>query len=145
MAENSKSELIKHAGVVSEINNTGLKVVIEPQSACGSCNAKSICSAGSKEVKIIEISGKYPNIKVGQNVTVALKQSVGYRALLFGYLIPFVVLMVALLAATSLTSNEAIAGLFSLAATAFYYLILFFFRKKIKKSVEFVLYGEERD
>ena len=145
MTKKSNSELIKHAGVVSEIFSSGLKVVIESHSACSSCHANHICSAGDKEDKIIEVSGKYPDVKVGQNVIVALKQSLGFRALLFGYIIPFFVLLIALILAVSITDNEGAAGLISLASTAVYYLILFFFRKKIKKSVEFVLYGEERD
>jgi len=135
-----QNDLIKHQGIISEINTETIKVSIVAQSACASCHAKGFCSAADMQEKIIDVrnTGKI-NQKVGDFVTIVMQQKLGIRAVLYGYFLPFVLLMITLVAALSYFDNEGIAGLASLAVLIPYYLALFMLRDKLKKQFEFYI------
>lgn len=130
-------EKVLHAGIVQEVSENKIKVVIVNASACSSCHASGACLASDmkeKEIEIFHFSGDY---QPGQMVNVAGRISQGYRAAFYGYLLPFTVVFATLILGVSLTKNEGFSGLLSLAVLVPYYAILFIFRNKIKRSFEF--------
>jgi positive regulator of sigma E activity len=88
--------------------------------------------------EIIEVPGKY-NIKQGDKVIIEMKQSMGYTALLYGYLFPLISVVIILIILISSNVPELSSGLFSLAALIPYYIILFLFRKRINEKFKFTL------
>jgi len=128
---------ISHKGIIKSLTDQHIVVSIVNESACSSCHAKGVCSAADmkdKEVEIRHFSGDY---KVGQSVQIVGKTSQGFKALLYGYVFPFLLVMLVLITLTSLQFSEGISGLISLSALAPYYLILYVTRNKIRKSFEF--------
>jgi sigma-E factor negative regulatory protein RseC len=93
-----------------------------------------------KEEKIIEVRGRY-NVKPGDSVTILMKQSMGYAALLLGYVIPIIVVVACLSILVSFKVPELSSGLISVAILIPYYVILFFFRKTINEKFTFTLKG----
>ncbi len=129
---------ICHNGIVVESNNEKTLVKILSQSACASCYAKGMCNLSEVEEKIIEVSNKgNKQFNAGEQVTVIMKQSQGNKALLLSYLIPFLVVLLTLFVAGSLSDSEAAMGLSALIVLAVYYLILYSFRNQIKQSFDF--------
>ncbi|KAB2868410.1 MAG: SoxR reducing system RseC family protein, partial [Bacteroidales bacterium] len=113
-----------------------IRVVITSQSACASCHAKGACSASDVSEKIVVVSKSNHNYFVGETVKVLLKQSLGYKALFLGYILPLIVLLIALFSYSAFMS-ESKAGLLALATLLPYYAILYFFRNKIARQFNF--------
>jgi sigma-E factor negative regulatory protein RseC len=129
-----KSSSFHHPGVVKKIENDIIYIDIEVMSACAQCHANSYCSALGKKEKVIEVSVlKYPNFKVDDNVNVMIKEILGMHALGLGYIMPVVVLLIALFVSFYITNNEGVSAIITLVLVVFYYFLLWVFRKKIQK------------
>lgn len=137
------SKEIKHTGVITSIDSSGIKVNITTYSACFSCSAKGICSISDAKDKIIEVP-KTGDFSVGQEVQVILHQTQGFKALYLGYVQPFIVVLITLIITSSLTRNEVLAGIISLGALALYYLVLFFYKEKIRNKFTFAIKKQEQ-
>jgi sigma-E factor negative regulatory protein RseC len=129
---------VSHEGVVQNVDERVAIVRISATSACSGCHAEGSCTLSGKEEKIIEVSGKY-NVKPGDTVTILMKQSMGYAALLLGYLLPLISVITILIVLISLDVTELSAGLLSLAILIPYYFILYLFRKRINEKFTFTL------
>ena len=132
------TETIDHIGFVQSVTDKSVIVSIDSSIACSGCHAEGACSMAGKEKKIIEVSGKY-NVKPGDIVTILMEQSTGYIALLLGYIIPIITVIIVLITLLSLEIPELLAGLVSVSILMPYYIILFFFRKKINERFIFML------
>lgn len=132
-----KSSDIQHQGIVKSINNNIIKVNIIGASACSACHAKKECVLSEVRTKTIDISGSSGNFSVGESVNVVLGKSMGYKAMFLGYIVPFLILLVALIVISTLTGNEAAAGIIAILVLIPYYGILYFFQKKIQQAFKF--------
>ena len=131
------SNSIEHWGVIKEVTPKTIKVSLLNVSGCASCHTKSTCSVSDVDNKIIDVINTGGDYTKGEKVKIAFQKSLGPLALVIGYIAPFVVLMLALLVTWTVTNNEVLAGLVSLAIAAIYYLILSLFRKKLKSTFTF--------
>ncbi len=131
------SKDIKHIGIVKSIENNRVQVLIEQQSACAGCHAKSACMAAEKSEKIIDAITLDPDISVNQKVLVLIKKQLGMKAVLLFYVIPFVLMLATLLVANIYTSNEAFMGILSLIILIPYYILLVMLRSKLSKQFQF--------
>jgi sigma-E factor negative regulatory protein RseC len=130
-------EQILHAGIVQEVSENKITVVIVNASACSSCHASGACLASDlkeKEIEILHFSGEYHK---GQHVNIIGRTSQGYKAAFYGYLLPFILVFITLIVCALITKSEGLAGILSLAILIPYYSFLYLFRNKIKGSFEF--------
>ncbi len=128
---------IRHKGFVKTVNSDKMIVTIVNQSACSTCHAKGACTVSDyqdKEIEINEFSGNY---QPGQEVTVVFKESKGFGALLWGYVLPFIVVLITLIVVLEITDDELKAGLISLTMLIPYYTTLYFLRHHLKKIFKF--------
>lgn len=133
----SGRETISHEGVVVRTTGKGsADVEILAGSACSGCHVKSACSLGNTEVKIINVKSD-ADLNPGDKVTVTMELSQGFRALMIGYVIPFLVLMAAFIAFTVAGAGELVSALTSFAAVGIYYFIVWLLRKKVEEKFEF--------
>jgi len=130
------NEKIVHDGIIDRIENKTVFVRIISKSACVSCHSKTMCSVSEMTEKIIEIKEMVSGYEVGQSVKVVLDRSLGDRAVLLGYFIPFCVLILTLLISSSFL-NELWAGLLSVAVLFPYYLLLYLFKSRLAKTFSF--------
>lgn len=133
----SKSNVIEHLGRVEAITANDIRVVIVSQSACASCHAKGACTASDVAEKQVVVSKPFHSYTVGETVKVTMKQSLGYKALFLGYILPLIVLLVSLFVFNGIGFSEGISGLLSLGVLGPYYFILYVFRKRIEKEFYF--------
>lgn len=130
-------EKVLHAGIIQDVSDNKITVLIINASACSSCHAKGACLASDmkeKEIEIYHFSGKY---HPGQHVNIVGRTSQGFKAAFYGYILPFIVVFTTLILSVSITNNEGLSGLLSLAILVPYYAALYIFRNKIKSSFEF--------
>ncbi len=132
-----KEASISHAGIVESISSDLIRVNITSVSACSACHAKGACNASDMESKIIDAIPGNKKLKIGDHVTVVGKESMGFKALFLGYLLPFLLVLTVLIIATSLKTSETLAGLLSLASLIPYYLVLYLTKDRLKKSFIF--------
>lgn len=130
-------EKITHEGIIQKVSENKITVMIVSASACSSCHAKGACNASDmqeKEIEIYHFNGEY---HPGQLVNVVGKAKQGYKAVFYGYLLPFIFVLATLIVAGIFINNEGLTGILSLAVLIPYYIVLYFFRDKLKKSFEF--------
>ena len=133
-------EAIKHSGVIKEIDNLQYYVSIVAQSACVACSAKSVCNVSEMKDEIVEVPrNESENFKVGDKVEILMEKSHGTKAVMLGYILPFLIILVTLIVTLSLIGNEGIAGLISIGILVPYYLILYINRDRLKTAFRFRL------
>jgi sigma-E factor negative regulatory protein RseC len=128
---------IDHMGLVETVTDQVATVRISSRSACGSCDAKGCCTAAEKADKIITVPTGGQEVQPGDAVMVQIARRTGLRAVAFGYIFPFLVLMVFLIALTTAGVPELQAGLWSLASLAPYYLAVYLLKDKINNKFIF--------
>lgn len=114
------------------------EVEILVSDSCSGCQAKSVCSAGKTDTKVITAKCDTPLLP-GDRVTVEMPLSQGFHALLIGYIIPFIVLIAAFIAALVAGAGELVSALLSFAAIGIYYLAVWLFRGRINEKYEFTI------
>lgn len=132
---------IQHDGIIVAIDEAA-KVRIIQSDACSACRAKSMClSADSKEKMVTcEVTPEQrETLHVGDKVQVIASERMGWKAVTLAYILPFVVLMIVLVALDFSIGNEALAGVIALCSVGVYYIVLSFFREKIGKKIQFHL------
>ena len=134
----NSSKSIEHLGVIEQIEGSTARVVFPTHSACTACHAKGVCSVAGMQEKSVDVIHD-GDVETGEKVKVILKRSLGYKALLLGYFLPFLVVLFSLVLLTAILDNEALAGLYSLALLIPYYLIIYFYRKKIRSEFSFTI------
>ena len=132
---------VKHLGIVASINGSYLKVRTVQTSACSSCSVKGHCSAAESKEKLIDVYNKDGlDCQVGSQVTISGATSLGMKAVMWAFVFPFVVLLVSLFISMSVTGgDEAVSSLVSLCMLIPYYLILFLYRERFRRTFVFVL------
>ena len=137
------SVTIQHRGVVERIDGDKVFVKVEKESACQACHAKGLCGERGG-VRIIEVTTEYASsFAVGEAVVVALlKGRMAISSLVWGYLIPFVVLLVVLLSLHGLGVEDGIAAISTLGAVALYYVVLYLRRRQFEKRIQFTIIKE---
>ncbi len=133
-------ENISHPGIVEQVTDDKIIVKIIAMSACSSCHAKGMCNVADMEEKIVEVR-KIPHRDFQKNdqVTVSMKKSLGSRAVLLGYIFPFVLMIATLLLVLFLIGDEGVAGLSAILILIPYYWLLYIYRKKLKSTFSFTI------
>ncbi|MFA8436551.1 MAG: SoxR reducing system RseC family protein [Marinifilaceae bacterium] len=130
---------IDHIGTIEKIENGVISVSILNVSACAGCHAKGACSMADMKEKSIEIIDYSNQYKVGDKVNVAYRESLGWVALLLAYVLPFVMVLLAMFVTAAFTDNELWIGLNGLIILVPYYAVLALFKHKLKKTFSFTI------
>ncbi|MBP5650971.1 MAG: SoxR reducing system RseC family protein [Bacteroidales bacterium] len=126
-------------GIVRRLEGDKVWVEIVVSSACGGCAAKSMCNISEKKNEIVEalnLNGE--ELVTGDKVQIQMQETQAHRAVVLGYLLPFIVLIIGLFGCYALTHIEWLSALVAFGLTAIYYFILKMFDKRLAK--EFTLY-----
>ncbi len=137
------THLINHVGTIKSINNQHLIVKIISQSACSSCHAKGSCTSSEQKEKEIEVEYSGNIFGIGEEVLVVATSAQGYKAVLFAYLIPIILLVTSLILLSSISKEEATAALGSLLLLVPYYGLLYHYRHRLKNSFHFMVQKQQ--
>jgi sigma-E factor negative regulatory protein RseC len=133
----SSGNAIEHKGVVEAVSDDGIKVRFTSVSACAACHAKGVCSASDMEDKEITVNTASEDFQPGDPVMVTMASSLGTRAVLIGYVYPFILLLVVLMVLNQAGISELKSGVLSLATLLPYYFAVYLFRGKIERKFGF--------
>ena len=136
MATPEKIGYIEHTGIVKNADSKSVMVSITSGTACSGCHAEGSCSISGKEEKIIEVPGEY-KLSAGDMVTIIMQKSMGYAAVIYGYVVPAVLMICSLIILLLISGNELASGLISIGILIPYYLILYLFRTSINSKFKF--------
>ena len=124
--------IITHPAKVTKVTGATVEVKILAESACASCRVRNKCGMGeSRETP------EAPFFEEGEAVEVHTDQVMGLKAVFFAYMLPFLLVLTALLILLQTGSREVVAGTVSLCILGIYYLVLYLFRSKLSKEIVF--------
>lgn len=139
----STSEIIEHPGVVMNVQENIVEVMMLSLSACSTCHAKGACSAADMEEKVVTVrKGLTDSYQTGQHVTVFMRKELGTLAVFFGYILPFLVMIITLIVLIVNGFGEGTAGLASLGVLVPYYTTLYLLRDKLNSKFVFAIKPE---
>ncbi len=134
------SNKIKHAGVVDGVEGECVRVRILQSSACSACKVAAHCNASETKEKIIDVmDADASHYQKGDQVMVVADTAVGFRASLYGYLLPLILMVVTLVGVLAATHSEGWAALSALGILMPYYVLLFLMRNKLRNRLSFTL------
>lgn len=134
------SNKIKHNGVVDGVEEDCVRVRILQSSACSACKVAAHCNASETKEKIIEVQvADAVKYQLGDSVVVVADTAVGFRASLYGYLLPLLLMVVALVAVLKTTQSEGLAAVSALGILIPYYIGLYLLRNKLQNKLSFSL------
>lgn len=133
----SYSEKIEHQGVITSIDGQNIQVQIVSESACSACHAKGACTAADTAEKYVNVYQDVSGVKVGDVVVISGEKRSGNLAVILGYVIPLILVVVVLMTVFNVTGNELKAGMWGLFSLIPYYAVLSMFNKKLKNRFSF--------
>ena len=137
----AKKNEIRHTGRILEIDKDFTTVEIVVSSACSSCHARTLCGMSEDQEKIIMVpTDPYSERKVGDEVEVKTKMSMGLKAVWISYVIPLAILMILILSLSSILESQVLCGLTAIGGVALYYFVIWLLRSRLQN--EFVFYIE---
>ena len=138
--DNSMAEKrISHDGVIDSLEGNEVVVRITSYAACNDCHARGACKVTEENDKYLRINAGSLKFNTGEKVRVILAQSLGFRALFLGYVLPFLLVLIVLLITSAMGVTELVAGLVSLSVLPPYYIGLKLFRGKLERQFSFYL------
>jgi len=135
-----EKDQVEHEGIIKKISVNSVKVGFIKQPSCNGCYVKDICNLEQRSNEVIEIvCSDIRQFSVGDKVKIKIRQSIGLKAVLIAYFFPFLLIIVSLFIMTPLLKQEIKAAIISLLMLVPYYLIIYIYRNKIKKEINFTL------
>lgn len=132
--------MIEHQGVITDIAGHKVSVTILQQSACSSCHARGACTAADSKEKMVDIADYTGKYKVNDLVTVVGQKSMGYRAVLWAFVIPIIILVSILVVSVNAWGlGEIDAALAAIISLVPYYAILYLLRNRMAGSFKFTI------
>jgi sigma-E factor negative regulatory protein RseC len=128
------SVCIQQKGTVEEFTGHNIKVKIHREASCGHCGAKGLCYIGEGTERTIEISDFSSDLKIGDTVAISIARSMGNKAVMLGYMVPFIILLTTLIVLNSSGAREWLSGLLAIISLIPYYILLYLFRNRLRKT-----------
>jgi len=130
--------MIEHEGIVEQIEGNFISVRILQKSACSDCHAKGYCTSADVREKSVKIRNNSGQFSLNEHVIIEGNTSTGYKAVLWAYIIPLIILVSAIIICTTvLHMPEVKAASISFLSLAPYYVILYLLRDKMAKKFIF--------
>ena len=136
-------ESLQHRGIVESVEGRVVTVSVDRESACAGCHAKGICGS-SGEKRLIAVETEYAaTFERGERVVVALlSQRMGFSSVIWGYVLPLVVMLALLFGIKAAGVTDGIAAIASLGGVALYYVVLYVLRQTIERKIKFTIIKE---
>ena len=136
----AKKNEIRHTGRIVEITPEYTTVEIVVSSACSSCHSKALCGMSEDKEKVIMVpTDPYAEHKVGDELEVMTKMSMGMKAVWISYVIPLAVLMILILTLSSFIDSQVVCGLAAVGGVALYYFVIWLLRSRLENEFTFYI------
>lgn len=129
--------IFSQTGIIESLEGEKAWIRIECRSACAACHAREGCLPSDIKDKLIEAPLNDRKFEPGQPVTVTAHKLLAYKAVFWGYILPFIIVISALIVFLLLNFSESKAGIISLLLLLPYYYILYLLKDTFKKKFVF--------
>lgn len=135
------TDIIKHRGIVENIDGSHIRVRIVQTSACSACSVKGHCNASESKEKLIDVfEPKAASYRTGEEVMLYGTTSMGMQAVFLAFGVPFLVLLAALFLAMHFTGRDELASaVIALLALVPYYAVIYLCRSKLSRKFSFTI------
>lgn len=142
MSQTEYIDSILHDGMVVRTDLTNGKVIvkiIDDEADCGSCPAAVVCSiAGNKSKDLLEIPCDNPeSFRAGEKVRVSGSEQMHRKAIILATVIPCAIMLIVMTTIYLLTSSQLSAALGGLGSTAFFFILLYLMRDRVRHEFIF--------
>ena len=135
------AQTVEHIATVIRADDDVVEAELTVQSACAACHARSVCGLGESKRKRVEIATPDAAAYVpGENVVVSIESNMGMTAVFWAYVMPFVVLLGALIVSSAAGAGDGVSALAALAATALYFVALYLCRARLERKIHFKIH-----
>jgi len=132
--------MIEHEGIIQNINGNQFTICITQNSACSDCHAKGACMAADTKEKMVDVLDSSGQFKLNERVLLIGKTSIGYKAVLWAFVIPIIIMVGVIFAATSIWHvGELHAALAALITLVPYYAFLYLLRHNMGEKLAFTI------
>lgn len=135
----AKSNKIGHEGVVKKVTPQTVEVVIESQSACAGCHARSACGMADLKEKTIIAGHPGFEVKSGDKVMVYASVNNAIYSVILAYVIPVLLIIALISLLLRLGTDETVAAAGALAGIALYFFLLYVNRGRIGRKIKFTV------
>ena len=133
---------IRHRGIIDSISGCKASVRIVRMSACSSCEAKSTCRGHGTKDFIVNVTDEVlVGMSAGDAVTVEIPCSAGRHAVLVGFVVPLLLVVVSMAAVVSLGGRDVLAALVAIVVLAMYYCGLYVARQRLDRHFHVSVVG----
>lgn len=133
-----KEEFLCHQGIIKSIDKDKIVVTFVRNSACSACHSKNSCMmTDSKEEEITITDANSALYQVGELINITMEKSLGGRAIIIAYLLPFIVLVGGLLITFFTTQREILSILVAFAAMTIYYIAIKLLKNRWEGAFQF--------
>ena len=130
--------MIEHEGTIDNIKGNEYTIRITQSTACSECHAKGVCIAADTKVKMVDVLDTSGRFKLNERVLLSGKTSIGYKAVLWAFVLPLILMIGVVFASVSIWHvGELQAALLSLVALVPYYALLYMVRRKMGEKLAF--------
>lgn len=121
-----------------EVGDRLVEVEFMAENACAGCKAKGLCGVDEGDRRFVTVYDELARYYApGEEVILGVSETMGMKAASYAYIIPFFILLGTLVLTLRMGWSETAAGLSSLGLMCVYYVVLFFFRRRIEKEIVF--------
>ena len=131
------NQIIEHTGIVKNNQDNLIQVKVTQQTPCGNCDAKGACQVINNHEKIVEVESIDSSFLIGDKVILSCQKSNIHQAVFLAFVLPFILILITLIILQRVISNEVILGFISLSVLLPYYVILSFFKVKLRSKFKF--------
>lgn len=132
------TDVYRQNGIIRSMDSNAYFISVIAQSACASCQVKGACNVNEIEEKMVEVpktdDDKY---KIGDRVSLVMEKSLGTKAVMLGYIVPFLILLITLIISLNIFNHEGYAGLLAILILVPYYIILNLMKRRLKSTFVF--------
>jgi sigma-E factor negative regulatory protein RseC len=131
-------ETIDYCGTVVGVDNDKVYVRVAPKSACSGCRIQSACMTAKSSAQTIETPNPQGKVyKIGEAVTLSLRESYSIQAALWAFVVPLALLIAAIAIASGVGLPDSDSAMAGLGVLPVYYVILYLMRGKFRKKFVF--------
>ena len=132
--------MIEHEGTIDNINGHEYTIRITQSTACSECHAKHACIAADTKVKMVDVVDTSGSFKMNERVLLSGKTSIGYKAILWAFVLPLILLMGVVFVSISVWHmGELQTALIALVSLVPYYALLYTMREKMSEKLAFTI------
>lgn len=131
-------EEVSKPAVVTAIKGTKVTLKITSCSMCSECGAKNFCSMSENQEKEVVVDTQdATEFRIGEKVSVSLSSGQGVRAVVYGYVLPLVLLLAVVIGTSVAGYDDFISGISGIIVLIPYYFGLFLLKDKLKSDFQF--------